>query len=218
MAKSTIVTMGAIALTIGVAAAASSGLQTGSGPGDQLVRQLGEFRAAFPAWARSDGRPDPVEERRIALYAQLRALGPEALPALARGLADPDVQIRRNAALFLVAAGSGGYGSSQSRMDIQACLAALISAVQDGDARVRELAAQAIGEIGPNAAPAVPALVTLLSNADEGSRNSACIGLRGIGPPAMTALPALRAAVLSDASANVRRFAQRAIEMIDVPR
>jgi HEAT repeat protein len=69
-------------------------------------------------------------------------------------------------------------------MDIRAALPALIAALQDADGSVRAWSAQAIGEIGPDAAQAVPALVMLLGNADEGSRNSACIALYGIGPAA----------------------------------
>ena len=49
----------------------------------------------------------------------------------------------------------------------------------------------------------------------EGSRNTACLALGKIGPAANAALPALRNA-LSDSSPDVRRFAQRAIERIDV--
>jgi HEAT repeat protein len=184
---------------------------------DELVRQLREFPASLPAAGRSDGSVDPVEERRRRVYAQLRKLGAEALPALASGLGDPDVQVRRNVALFLNVTSGSWSDSSQPRLDIQACLPALIAALQDRDARVRGLAAQAIGEIGPNAARAVPALITLLTDSEEGSRNSACIGLTGIGPAAKAALPALRIA-LSDPSADVRRFAQRAIDKIDVPR
>jgi len=44
--------------------------------------------------------------------------------------------------------------------------------------------AQAIGEIGPDAAPVLPTLVVLLANPDEGSR----IAFHGIGPAA-TVLP-----------------------------
>jgi HEAT repeat protein len=99
-------------------------------------------------------------------------------------------------------------------MDIRGCLSALIAALADSDARVKELAAQAVGAIGPEASPAVPALIALLGSADEGSRNSACIGLRGIGPSAREALPALRNA-LSDRSTDVQRFARRAIDAIE---
>ncbi|MBK5295534.1 MAG: HEAT repeat domain-containing protein [Vicinamibacteria bacterium] len=191
-------------------------------PGDstqaeRLLQQLREFPAALPGIARSDGSRDPVEERRRAVYLQLREIGKDALPALAaRGLSHPDVQIRRNVALFLSVAAGGWSDLSQPKLDIHPCLSSLIEAVADTDARVRQLAAQAIGAIGSPAAPAVPVLVKLLTDPDEGSRNSACIGLTGIGPPARDALPALRRA-LSDPSGDVRRFAQRAIKRIDVP-
>jgi HEAT repeat protein len=182
---------------------------------DQLVRQLREFRAGLPGVAPSTGVPDPIEERRRQIYTELRDLGAGALPAIIRGLADPDVQLRRNVALFLGVAAGGWFDVSRPKMNIQDALPALITSLDDGDDRVRELVAQAISEIGPSAAPAVPALVTLLSNSSEGSRNTACIGLAGIGPAAKAALPALRNA-LSDPSTTVRRFAQRAIDRIDV--
>jgi HEAT repeat protein len=79
---------------------------------------------------------------------------------------------------------------------------------------VRAWSAQAIGDIGPGAAEAVPALIALLRNQDVGSRNNAAIALRGIGPEAKSALPALREA-LSDPNGDVRRFASLAIEKIE---
>jgi len=183
-------------------------------PTSELLRQLGELPASLAPSIRSDGRPNPVEQRRQQLYLQLRALGTDALPALIRGLTDPEVGVRRNVALFLSCAAGNWYTPLQPRLDIQSCLPALITALRDSDARVRGLAAQAIGEIGSQASPAVPALVRLLSDRDEGSRNSACIGLAGIGPAARDALPALRKA-LSDSSTDVRGFAERAIRKIE---
>jgi HEAT repeat protein len=182
---------------------------------DDVVRQLGALPASLPASARSDGSIDPIEQRRHELYARLRTLGAGALPALARGLANADVQIRRNAALFLNVAAGSWSSLTGPRLDIHPCLPELIAALHDVDPRVRALAAQAIGEIGPTAASAVPGLVALLGNPAEGSRNSACIGLTGIGPAARQALPALQQA-LSDQSPDVRRFARRAIDKIDV--
>lgn len=181
---------------------------------DDLVAELRQFPAALQGVARSDGTPDPTEERRRALYDRLWTLGPEAIPALNRGLADSDVQIRRNVALFLSAAGDTWYDRSRQRLDIRPCLKPLITALSDTDGRVRELAAQAVGAIGPDAATAVPALITLLSSTDEGSRNTSLIGLRKIGPAARDALPAIRQA-LNDPSADVRRFAELAIEAIE---
>jgi len=108
----------------------------------------------------------------------------------------------------------GSSDPKPTKIDISAALSALITTLDDPDSRARALAAQAVGDIGAYAAPAVPALVKLLTSEDEGLRNSACIGLRGIGPPARAALPALRRA-LSDPSDNVRRFAAFAIASIE---
>ena len=150
-----------------------------SGDAGRLVQQLGEFPAALPSTVRSDGSPDPIEERRRAVYGELRALGQDAMPALVRGLSDPNVQVRRNVALFLNVVIGAWSELSHPELDIEPALTALVVAVGDADARVRQLAAQAIGTLGPRAVTAVPALVQLLTDSDVGSRNSACIGLRG---------------------------------------
>lgn len=199
-----------VLMTLGCAHSAQSSTPSA----DDLVAELKQFRAALPPSGRSDGQPDPTEERRRATYDRLWTLGPAAVPALNRGLADPDVQIRRNVALFLNVAGDTWYEPSRPRLDIRPCLKALIASLSDTDDRVRALAAQAVGAVGPEASSAVPALVALLASPDEGSRNSALIGLTKIGPAARDALPAVRNA-LNDPSADVRRFAQRAIGAIE---
>src|SRR6266511_3057401 len=68
---------------------------------EQLVAELRQFRASLPAGAPSNGVLDPKEEHRRSVYDQLWTLGPAALPALNDGLVDPEVQTRRNVALFL---------------------------------------------------------------------------------------------------------------------
>ena len=178
-----------------------------------IVQQLRDFPPALPGGPRSDGKIDPLEQRREELYERLRRLGNDALPALTRGLSDPDVRIRRNVALVLTVLAGKWYKPSAPTLDIRPCLSALITALKDSDSSVRARAAQAIGDIGADAMPAVPALLTLLKNADEGSRIGACIALRGVGPAAKQALPALRQA-LADPSPDVRRFAQQAIDNI----
>jgi HEAT repeat protein len=206
--------MTSLALTGTVAMGPPAGLSSSvEDLADEVVQQLRQLPTPLPATARSDGTVDPVEQRRRELYGELRRLGAVAFPPLARGLKDPDVHLRRNVALALNVLAGNWYDRSKERMDIRAVLPALIAALQDADGSVRAWSAQAIGEIGPDAAQAVPALVMLLGNADEGSRNSACIALYGIGPAAKAALPALEKA-LSDPSADVRRFAQRAVEKI----
>ena len=208
-----VVTFAAVGAPLWLPMGDLSGHTSQKNDADALVRALGDFQPSLPGRLNSDGGPDAVEARRLALYGQLVELGARALPALSRGLADPDVRIRRNVALFLNVS-SMPRKSFGGPMDITASLPALVVAVQDQDERVRHLSGQAIGNIGSKAASAVPALIKLLQYPDEGSRNSACIGLAGIGPSAAPALPALRSA-LSDSSEDVRRFARRAIDKIE---
>jgi HEAT repeat protein len=180
---------------------------------DIVVQQLRDLPTPLPPVTNSNGVVKPEELRRRQLYDQIRHLGPEGVLALARGLHDNDVQLRKNAALAFDVLGGAWFDPSWSKFDIKVALPALIAALQDSEPNVRGWSAQAIGEIGPDAESAVPELITLLSNPDEGSRNSACIALRGIGPAAKTALPALRNS-LSDPSKDVRRFAALAIKSI----
>ena len=156
MAGPILVALGAV-LTVTMSGHAQSSAQP-SDPGhaDQLVQELRQFPASLPATARSDGSRDPTEDKRRRVYDELQALGTGSLPALVRGLADPDVKVRRNVALFLNVVAGNLYGLSQSRLDIRPSLPALIAALRDPDARVREMAAQAIGGIGPDASSAVP--------------------------------------------------------------
>ena len=181
-----------------------------------LVRQLGGFPAAIDPRIQSDtGQPMPAEHRREAIYVQLRALGRSAVPALQRGLADADVQIRRNVALYLGFEG-GNYAKHVAEpLDLKPFLPQLSLALRDDDERVKSLSAQALEHVGPDAVVAVPDLVRLLADPSEALRNSACIALAGIGPAARDALPDLQRA-LSDPSVDVRRFAQRAIDRITV--
>jgi len=176
-----------------------------------LVHELGTFADALPGGV--VGRVSPIEERREVVYRELSVLDAAAVPAPGRGLADPDARVRRGVALYLLVGGTDARGAPR-RLDLTAFLEPLVHALRDPDQRVKELAAQAVGGIGPAATAAVPDLVRMLADPAEGLRNTACIGLAGIGPAARDALPALRSA-LTDSSADVRRFAQVAIDKID---
>lgn len=120
---------------------------------------------------------------------------------------------------------------------------ALVAALADPDARVREDAAAALGRIGPAAraaigplvatfadtdpylagaaavalarigTEAVPALVVALADAKENVRWSAAIALGRLGSAALEAAPAL-ARALGDASENVRSCAATALGAI----
>jgi HEAT repeat protein len=184
-----------------------------SGRAAALVQELGEFPAGLPGIGQSDGRPDPLEQQRARVYDELKALGSAAIPALAGGLTDADVRVRRGVAFYVNGAAGTWNKALQPKLDIRGCLTALIEALKDPDEQVRMFAAVAIGTIGPDGASAVPALARLLAYPDAESRTGACVGLTGIGPAAATALPELRAA-LSDASTSVRRCAERAVDAL----
>ena len=205
---------------IGVALVSQVSAQSAQAPADatELVRQLGAFRAEVDSRVQSHtGTVMPAEQQREAIYIRLRALGASAVPALRLGLADPDVQIRRNVALYLGWEGANYARHAPQPLDLRPFLSQLRLALRDDDERVKALSAQALEYVGPDAVIAVPDLLRLLASPSEGLRNSACIGLAGIGPAARDALPALRRA-LDDPSNNVRRFAQRAIDKIAVKR
>jgi HEAT repeat protein len=178
-----------------------------------VVEQMRGLSMQLQGIAPGNGVWSEEELYKRAILKRLHELDKQSLPPLIRALKDSDVQMRRNAALALLDLAGGFSPELRPVLDIRAALPELIEAMQDSDPSVRGWAAQAAGEIGPNAKDAIHALVRLLSDPDEGPRNSGCIALGNIGRAAREALPALRQA-LTDPSIDVRRFAQRAIEKI----
>lgn len=193
-----------------------------SATADAVVAKLHEL--PLPLRARPQGAPSAqaalpplpdLELRRQRVYAQLHALGPASVPALARALRDPDPEMRRNVAVALDVVGGGWwhFPDGSAKLDLRAALPALLLTLQDSDPDVRAWAAQDIGDIGAGAATAVSRLRAMLHSADAGSRSSTCSALGGIGFPARAALPDLRNA-LSDSSPEVRGAARNAIASI----
>lgn len=87
-----------------------------------------------------------------------------------------------------------------------AAVPALVQAMSDSDARIRQGAAWALGSLGAAAEPAVPALVVALGDEDEQVRLDAAVALRRIGG----AEAALTAALQSE-DVLVRRGAAQAL-------
>jgi HEAT repeat protein len=85
--------------------------------------------------------------------------------------------------------------------------------LKDKSAEVRGTAIQALGTIGPQAAPAVPALVDGLEHGDQLTRKLAAEALGRIGREAKAAVPALRQAL--DADPVVARSAREALGRIE---
>jgi len=88
----------------------------------------------------------------------------------------------------------------------------LVQALGDEAACVREAAAEALGEVGPEEGT-VPALAQALEDEDEDVREAAAKALEAIGPEAVEAVPALIQA-LKDGSSLVRCAAARALGAI----
>jgi hypothetical protein len=156
-----------------------------------------------------------LEVRRQRVYDELHALGPVSVTALARGLRDPDPQMRRDVAVALDVVGGGWwqFPDGRPKLDLRPALPALRAALQDSDPDVRAWAAQDLSDMGAAAGPAVPRLRAMLHRPDAESRGSACRALGQIGAAAHAALPDLHRA-LEDSSPAVRQAARAAIVSI----
>src|SRR5262249_17511644 len=82
-------------------------------------------------------------------------------------------------------------------------IAELIEALQDGDFQIRNEAAVALGELGPEARESVPALTQALEGEAKYLHRHAAAALGKIGPAAGAAVPALTRA-LKDNDEDVR--------------
>ncbi len=102
----------------------------------------------------------------------------DPLPALVEALRSQDSVQRFQAA------------KDVGRLGWLACeaLPTLVSALQDGDAKVREAVAHAIGQMGPDA---LPVLSGMLTHRDKYVRRNAAWAMGKLGPLARSALPSL---------------------------
>jgi HEAT repeat protein len=128
---------------------------------------------------------DDVSVRRAAIES-LGNIGPEArtaVPALIRQLQDPDVGVR----------GAAADSLSQIGPAADAAVSALVNLLKDP--RLGDRAAEALGGIGPRAAPAVPALAERVNAQKTPIRWSFIGALVSIGGPGAKAVmpPLLRA-------------------------
>jgi HEAT repeat protein len=183
-----------------------SNLQAGT---VQLAQQLPASMAASTAWKR-DGleRPQP-------LLARLQA----ALPALAAGVRDPNVQNRRAAVDALEMMGDeaapavpalvGALGDpdifvrwaaartlgKMTRLDVPAIMPAMLVVLRDPDLDVRLAAAEALRRFGPAARDAVPILLQSVGHGEVSQQLAAIRALASIGQPGDAALPVLTQAL-----------------------
>lgn len=146
-------------------------------------------RRAVPSLARELHHEHP-RVRQMAAYALGRISAAEAVPALCEALEqDPDSMVKVYAA--------GALGRIAKRLDLS--IPALVTALSDHHPAVRYKAADALGWIGPGAAPAVPALAQALLSDDElTTRVRAARALGRIGKGAEAAVVTLTGKLAGD--------------------
>jgi HEAT repeat protein len=121
---------------------------------DKIVAALGDAKA----------------EARDSAIDTLTKMGEKALPALEKGIASTDVDVRKNALACLCKMGKVGRTAAPS------CIAAL----KDSSAEVRRNAAYALGRIGVNSREAVTALTAALKDKDREVRLLAAFALEKV--------------------------------------
>lgn len=103
----------------------------------------------------------------------------DAVPALIEATNDPESSVQSAALIAL-----GNIGDSQ-------VVPTLITALHHSDWHIRYVAAGALKNMGPTAAPAVPDLIDALDDEESSVREAAFDALGGIGTEARQAIPAL---------------------------
>jgi HEAT repeat protein len=185
----------------------------------------------WQAWvhaARGDSEPERADARRA-----LRALGPQALPALERVLTTRESELARGYWRLYGRTPAGLRGllpqpvdSGARRVDAAealeilgpaavAAVPALVAGLSDPSLAVQLGAVRALGRVGVASAPAIERLAqfTAQRDSDTGLRVEAANALGRIGPGAVSAFPAL-ASNLTHAQPIVRQTAALALGRI----
>ncbi|TMQ35029.1 MAG: hypothetical protein E6K70_04450 [Planctomycetota bacterium] len=192
----------------------------------RALEDLGVARVMFQRFARGElpviGPAPGTEEasaanplvREVALQRPARPAAPEddpildllkaALPALTKGLSDPELEARLRAVDALETLGPQAAPAAP----------ALIKALHDPNLFVRWAAARTLGRIGPvDVEHSVPALARLLHDQDYDVNIAAAAALDRFGPAARGAVPDLIKA-LAASDAEKRKAVLRSLESI----
>lgn len=143
----------------------------------------------------------PVREEAVIALGKLKPFADKSVPVLKKALADPDFPAPTHAArsLWLLT----GDADEAAKWLVEAM----------DDLSYFQHAVEVLGEMGPDAAPAVDRLIEALGERDPDDRVSAALALGRIGAPAAKAEPALRK-LLEDEKPHVREAAQSALDAL----
>jgi hypothetical protein len=145
--------------------------------GMNYVCQWSAVETAF-CHASTDGHSQDAVFLMSEMHPPAASVADDPLPDLLRGLRSQTVADRLRAARDLARL---GWLARES-------LPALVNALDDDDAKVREVSAQAIGNMGPDA---LPTLAGMLTHHDKYVRRNAVWAIGKLGPLARPALPDL---------------------------
>jgi HEAT repeat protein len=129
------------------------------------------------------------------------------LRSLCEAFTDPDLEVRKSAALSLLSCKE----SIGAHSDLPA--APLAAGLKDKDDTVRKVAAELLGRLGPDAHGAVGALTAALSDKLAAVREDSAKALGEIGPDAKSSVPALLI-TLDDEDREVREQSAKSLGIL----
>src|SRR5205814_9544096 len=104
-----------------------------------VVEEMRGLSMQLQGTAPGNGVFSAEERPKRAILKELHGLGKQSSPPLMHALKDPDVQMRRNAALAFLNLAGGFSPELRPVLDISAALPELIEAMDDWDSSVRAL-------------------------------------------------------------------------------
>jgi HEAT repeat protein len=172
---------------------------------DKLLREFMEDRSVIPqVVAALEQSRERSSSTLLIGVAKLKPVAEEAIAAVANQLGSSIAQNRADAALAL-----GWMKAQQALSELQSALAS------DPEPDVRTRAADAIGDIGPDAVAAVPALIAAVENDEWPEVQQAAMGALGeMREHAKDAIPVLYRK-LEDANSFTRIAARNALFRVD---
>jgi HEAT repeat protein len=188
--------------------------QTLQDPDAEPARRIAALKACAILGVRAaEAIPDIAELLTDDRYAAESALalsfmGSAAVSTLRDALNDDSPIVRKEALRSL------GKVRERASIDPQLVVPALVSAIDDPEGDVREIAATYLGIVRDMPQVEVPALLRALTDESPSVRRAAATALAGYGKQGEAALPGLRKAT-SDPDEDVRREAGRAIITIN---